>query len=292
MMTAVAVLALSLAQADREVAVPIGSSEVTVVFPEKPLSVTRDQVVAWVKACGDTIVDYFGKFPVAKVRIELSSNGKGGVKSARTWNGRLIRLQLGSGAKEETLRDDWMLTHEFCHLSFPDLDEKFAWVYEGMAVYTEPIARVRAGRMKAPQMWKETLEGMPKGMPGPGDGALDGTTAWGRKYWGGALFWLRADLGIREKSGGKASLQTALRGILDAGGNGTQRWSPEEIARKGDEATGTTVLQDLYREMGQAAYKADLPALWKQLGVAKAGADVVVDDQAPQAALRKALTER
>lgn len=291
-MPLLAVLALSCAQADREVAVRIQESEVTVVFPEKPLSVSREQIIAWVKVCGDTIVDYFGKFPVAKVRLELSSNGKGGVKSARTWNGRLIRLQLGSGTKEEHLRDDWMLTHEFCHLSFPDLDEKFAWVYEGMAVYTEPIARVRTGRMTAPQMWKETLEGMPKGLPGPNDGALDGTTAWGRQYWGGALFWLRADLGIRERSGGKASLQTALRGILDAGGNGTQKWTPEDLMKKGDTATGTTVLQDLYREMGRAAYTADLPALWKQLGVAKGGADVVMDDTAPQAALRKALTAR
>lgn len=292
MLNVAAVLGLMLAQADREVAVPVGRSEVTVVFPDKPLSVTREQVVAWVKACGDTIVDYFGKFPVAKVRLELSSSGKGGIRSARTWNGRLIRLQLGSGTKEEQLRDDWMLTHEFCHLSFPDLDEKFAWVYEGMAVYTEPIARVRAGRMKAAQMWKEALEGMPKGLPGPGDGALDGTTSWGRTYWGGALFWLRADLGIRGKSGGRASLQTALRGILDAGGNGTRVWAVEEVLKKGDEATGTTVLQDLYREMGQAAYAADLPALWKQLGVAKSGAEVVVDDTAPLADLRKALTAR
>jgi len=290
MFAVVAVLALL--QADREVAVPIRDSEVTVVFPTQPLSVSRDQVVAWVKACGDTMVDYFGKFPVEKVRLELSSKGKGGVKGGRTWNGRLIRIELGSATSEAGLRDDWMLTHEFCHLSFPDLDEKFAWVYEGMAVYTEPIARVRSGRMKAPQMWKETLEGMPKGLPGPSDGALDGTTAWGRKYWGGALFWLRADLGIREKTKGAATLQTALRGILAAGGNGTQKWSPAEIMKKGDEATGTTVLQDLYREMGLAPYKADLPSLWKELGVAKDGADVVVDDQAPQAELRKALTSR
>jgi predicted metalloprotease with PDZ domain len=203
MFAVIAVLAFL--QADREVAVPIRDSEVTVVFPTQPLSVSRDQVVAWVKACGDTMVDYFGKFPVEKVRLELSSKGKGGVKGGRTWNGRLIRIELGSATSEAGLRDDWMLTHEFCHLSFPDLDEKFAWVYEGMAVYTEPIARVRSGRMKAPQMWKETLEGMPKGLPGPSDGALDGTTAWGRKYWGGALFWLRADLGIREKTKGAAT---------------------------------------------------------------------------------------
>ena len=62
--------------------------------------------------------------------------------------------------------------------------------------------------------------------------------------------------------------------------------------KKGDEAAGAPVLLDLYREMGQAAYKPDLPTLWKNLGVAKGGADLVVDDAAPQAALRRAITAR
>jgi len=74
---------------------------------------------------------------------------------------------------------------------------------------------------------------------------------------------MSADLEIRERTQNKHSLQTALRAVLSAGGDGTHRWSVDELLAKGDEATGTTVLRDLYARMGQAPYRADLPALWK-----------------------------
>jgi hypothetical protein len=293
MMTAVAVLMAALvSQSEPEAAVKIGQSEIEVALPSRELALTREQILDWVRDCGQTVAEYFGKFPVAKVRLEISVGPDGGISGGRTWNGRLIRIQLGTTAGKADLKDDWMLTHEMCHLAFPDLDTKFAWMYEGCATYVEPIARVRAGRMTPEAFWKETLDGMPRGLPGPRDRGLDGTKAWGRTYWGGAYFWMKADLEIRERTKNKSSLQTALRGILDAGGNGTEVWTVDEIIVKGDGATGTTVLRELYKEMGNAAYKPDLAALWKQLGVERRGDEIVVDDQAPQATLRRALTAK
>jgi hypothetical protein len=61
---------------------------------------------------------------------------------------------------------------------------------------------------------------------------------------------------------------------------------------KGDDATGTTVLRDLYKEIGQASFTPDLAALWKRLGVDLRGDVLVLDDQAPAAWLRRALTAR
>ncbi len=37
-----------------------------------------------------------------------------------------------------------------------------------------------------------------------------------------------------------------MRGILDAGGNITEDWTVERVAQVGDQATGTTVMADLY----------------------------------------------
>jgi hypothetical protein len=292
MNAAALLLASLLAQSARETVVKIRESEIEVVLPSRELALRREQVLDWVKGCAETVADYFGKFPVEKVRIEISARRGGGIRGGRTWNGRLIRIQLGTTAREDDLKSDWMLTHELCHLAFPDLDEKFAWMYEGCATYVEPIARVRSGRMTPEALWKETLDGMPKGLPGPQDEGLDGTTAWGRTYWGGAYFWMKADLGIRDRTKNKCSLQTALRGILGAGGDGTKNWTVAEVIEKGDAATGTTILLELYKEMGNAPYTPDLPALWKQLGVERHGDGIVVDDQAPQSSLRRSLTER
>lgn len=294
-MTLAAVFVVLLApalQSEREATVKVGDSEIEVTLPTRDLSLSHDQILDWVRGCAESVANYFGKFPVAKVRLDVSARRGGGIRNGRTYGGLQIKIQIGTEAREQDLKDDWVLTHEMCHLAFPDLDTKYAWMYEGYATYVEPIARIRTGRLSVASMWKETLEGMPKGLPDPGDGGLDGTHSWGRTYWGGAYFWLRADLEIRERTKSKSSLQTALRGILAAGGDGTQHWGVDDVIWKGDDATGTTVLRDLYKEIGQAEYRPDLPALWKRLGVELRGEEVVFDDQAPGAGLRRALTSK
>jgi hypothetical protein len=290
--TAVVLLLALAPQSEGEETLNVGGGEIEVHLPGRDTALSREAILAWVKASAESVADYYGKFPVAKVRLEITVRRGGGVQNGRTTGGQRIQVQVGSDAREQDLKDDWVLTHEMIHLAFPDLDSKYAWMYEGLATYGEPIARVRTGRMNVKRMWKETLEGMPKGVPGPQDGGLDGTKSWGRTYWGGAYFWMKADLEIREGTGNKASLRTALRGILDAGGDGTQHWGVDDVIRKGDDATGTTVLRDLYKEMGQAAATPDLPALWKDLGVDLKGEELVFDDQAPRASLRRALTAK
>jgi len=279
-------------QPEREETLKVGRGEIEVHLPGRETALSREQILAWVRASAESVADYYGKFPVEKVRLDISARRGTGVRNGRTTGGRRIQVEIGADAREQELKDDWVLTHEMIHLAFPDLDTKYAWMYEGLATYVEPIAGVRTGRMSVETMWKETLQGMPKGTPGPKDEGLDGTKSWGRTYWGGAYFWMKADLEIRERSGSKASLQTALRGVLDAGGDGTKHWGVDDVIWKGDDATGTTVLRELYKEMGQATYKPDLSALWKDLGVELRGEELVVDDQAPRASLRRALTAK
>src|SRR5207342_3197552 len=98
-------------------------------------------------------------------------------------------------------------------------------------------------------MWRGLAEGLPQGLPRPGDGGLDGTRAWGRTYWGGALFWLLADVEIREKTGNRRGLEDALRGVLKAGGNIGVSWPIDRALAAGDRATGVNILRDLYARM-------------------------------------------
>ena len=91
---------------------------------------------------------------------------------------------------------------------------------------------------------------------------MDETLTWARTYWGGALFCLQADVAIREQTGNRVGLQTALRAILKQTGGYRADRSIDEVLRIGDAATGTQVLQDLYREMKRHA------AMTPDLGVA------------------------
>jgi hypothetical protein len=133
---------------------------------------------------------------------------------------------------------------------------------------------------------------MPKGQPRSGDAGLDHHPGWGRTYWGGAVFWLLADIRIREKTGGHFGLIDALRAVnRESGGNGAE-WSERRVVDVGDKATGTHVLTDLYDQMKDDPMTVDLDGLFAKLGVARRDGQVVFDEQAPEAALRHQLIVR
>jgi hypothetical protein len=175
------------------------------------------------------------------------------------------------------------------HLAFPSMADEHHWIEEGISTYVEPIARIRAGHLDEMQMWSDIVRDMPKGQPQEGDEGLDHTHTWGRTYWGGALFCFDADVEIRRKTQNKKGLQDALRGILDAGGAITEDWELTRALKIGDQATGTTVLTDLYQQMKDRPVNVDLAEKWKELGVAKDGGTVRLNDQAPEASIRRAI---
>jgi predicted metalloprotease with PDZ domain len=132
---------------------------------------------------------------------------------------------------------------------------------------------------------------MPKGRAAIDAVGLDQARSWGATYWGGALFGLLADVEIREMTRNKQSLQDALRAVLEAGGNGERAWPLRRLLEAADRPLPRPVLGPLYDRMGGKPTKMDLDDLWKRLGVAL-GPDrqVVFDDRAPLAAVRRAIT--
>ncbi|MGH8759929.1 MAG: hypothetical protein ACREVW_10525, partial [Burkholderiales bacterium] len=127
-------------------------------------------------------------------------------------------------------------------------------------------------------------------LPAAGDRGLDHTHTWGRTYWGGALFFLLADLRIREQTANRVGLQDALRTILNRGGNNEANWEVRRTFEIGDAATGTKVLAELYNEMRAAPVAPDLADLWRRLGVKLTPDGAQFDDDAPLAGIRKAIT--
>src|SRR5258706_6075672 len=174
----------------------------------------------------------------------------------------------------------------------PGFGDRYAGVEEGLATYVEPVARVQAGQLTAEKIWRDMLQDMPKGLPAPGDRGLDNTHTWGRTYWGGALFYLLADVRIRERTGNQAGLQDALRAIVANGGNVEDSSDVRRTLAMGDKAVGTNVLADLYDEMRDAPVAPDLAQLWRRLGVKLTGNVVEFDDAAPLAAIRQAITAK
>lgn len=269
----------------------IGGGNIEVSVPT-PLAVNSSAIINWVQRAASAITRFYGRYPVKNVLIVVSPADQGRIQGGLETAGERIDIQLGPQTTPADLNDDWMLTHEMFHLSQPDLDDDYRWMSEGMADYLEPIARVQSDQITVPRFWKDLVEGLPQGLPEPGDQGLDRTHTWARTYWGGMLYWLLADIRVHEATHNQKSVRDAARAVLDAGGDGTQDWPLEKLLDTYDQGTGTTVFKDLHDEMGTKPVSPDLKALWKSLGVIYDNGQISFEDHAPLAALRKSITAK
>lgn len=248
----------------------------------------------WAQRSATAVADYYGSFPVPHALLIVAPSESDDVLNGRTLGngGASSIVWVGRKVTEEILREDWVLPHELVHMAMPSVvDDKHRWFEEGVATYVEGLARARAGELPEEAFWGDMFEGLPKGLPHRGDRGLDHTPTWGRRYWGGTLFCFLADMEIRRRSSGRASLADALRGIVRAGGNVAVGWSLEKTLATGDAAVGLNVLRELHQRMGSRPMPIDLGALWSRLGVSVEDGRVVLDDDAPGSALRRALTQ-
>lgn len=266
-----------------------GVIHLTIQYDQSPIS--DEAIIKWVNRSAEIVSRYFSRFPVREVAIVISTEGQGRLENGHTSEDG-IQVKLRTNTRQTDLDDDWVMVHEMFHLSFPSLDDKFTWLQEGLATYLEPLARARAGAIPAARYWHELAQGLPQGQPKPGDAGLNGTTDWGRQYWGGCAFCLRADIMIRQSTANAKSLDDALKAILNAGGDHLQEWSIDRVLDVGDKATGTHVLRDLYAEMALKAHTVDLPKLWTSLGVIDSPDSASFDDSAPLSQIRREMLKQ
>jgi hypothetical protein len=262
-------------------------------FAPGEMALPKQKILDWVRMSAKAVATYYGRFPVKSLRLLLVPVVGRGVRGGTTWGyrGAAIRVLVGRDADEGHLRSDWVLVHEMVHTALPDMDERYNWLSEGLAVYVEPIARTQAGDLSAKEIWLAMMRDMPKGLPQPGDEGLDNTDTWGRKYWGGAMFALFADVEIRKRSNNRLGLQDAMRGVLAAGGNHEQDWSIQRILSTADKAVGLDILTRLHDQWGSKPVTPDLDGLWRDLGLKVHDGGLDFDDTAPFASIRKAITE-
>jgi hypothetical protein len=281
-----------LADDDVTSALIVGGSKIDVTIAAGKLRLSQDELLHWVRTASEAVATYYGRYPVPRAQIQIIPVDGSGVRHGQTfgYDGGLIKIRVGRETDVAELANDWMLTHEMVHLSFPSMADEHHWIEEGIAVYVEPIARIQAKQMTAEKMWADLVRDMPKGLPQSGDEGLDHTHTWGRTYWGGALFCFVADVDIRRQTQNKKGLQDALRGILNAGGDIRHDWPLADALKAGDQAVGLTVLSDLYAKWKDNAVGVDLPAMWKQLGIESTGKTVHLEQDAPLAAVRRAIT--
>jgi hypothetical protein len=268
----------------------VGGARLTLGIAPVTFAMSDQEIEGWVQEAAAAVAAYYRRFPVKDLLVLVTpARGErlGGVTLGE--GGASVLLRLGTATPAARARSHWVLTHELMHLGFPSMLHRHIWMEEGMAVFGEPIVRVRAGMVDEDQLWSEWLEQGAIGLPRPGEGGLEETHTWARTYWGGALFWLVADVTLRERTGNARSVDDVLRALVAAGGNVNARWTVEDVLRVADAAAGVPVISELFHTLAEAPGAPDLPALWKRLGISLDGDRVVYDDRAPLAAVRRAM---
>lgn len=279
---------------DRQAAtsLKVGGGHIDLAFAAGSDAIDKPRVTDWVRRSARAVSLYFGRFPVPQVSILVVPDDGARVGHATTWGyrGATIRIGVGNQAAEPAFRRDWVLVHEMVHLALPNLPEEHIWALEGNATYVEPVARVQAGDLEAVTIWHDMAVGMVNGIPRAGDQGLDRTHSWGRTYWGGALYYLTADIDILTRTRGKFGLQTALRAINRASGGNGAEWTMEQLVKAGDAATGVDAMAGLWRRWRNTPEPVDLDSLFAELGVSIRGATAVFDEGARLASVRQAVT--
>jgi hypothetical protein len=272
----------------------VGDSTVQLAVAPFGLGLSTAQVEAWVLTSAGAIASYYQGHLPAKRTLVLVIQGGGQSTRGLTLGGGGpgVLIRAAERITPASTRDDWVVTHELLHANFPDVGPAHSWLSEGLSTYLEPIIRARAGLVSEAKVWRDMIDGMPKGLPEPDDEGLENTRTWGRTYWGGAMFCLLADLELREKTGNRHSLDDVLLAIGKTGDTDEDYWPIERVLEMAERATRTQVLRDLYERLGKKPGTVDLNQLFTRLGVRVQGDSVVFDEHAPLAALRKSIAAR
>ncbi len=247
----------------------------------------------WVLRSARAAAAFYGRFPASDVSIAIQpGKGREISEGEATFDPKpRIRIVLGRDMTAARLKRDSTMVHEMAHLGFPDMDEAHLWLHEGLATYIEAVARAQAREIQPAQMWGWLAHVAQQGLPDENEQrGLDRTRSEDRRYYGGALFWLTADVEIRKRTGNQRGVRDAIRAIFNAGGTLAVDWTPEKALKIGDDAVGVPVLSQLFPTWRTTAVSPDLDSLWQSLGIEAKGPATRLVNEAPLAEIRRAIT--
>lgn len=262
------------------------------------------EIVEWLRSAASDVSLAYGRFPNPSPSVVVKPNGHGswGGSSAVSF-GRVTRdgeekIEFFVNAERpiEEFYDDWTATHEFSHLMLPYVGGQHKWISEGFASYYQNILMSRASRYSEQQAWQRLYDGFERGRASrpelsPNDAAASGIRRARMKiYWSGAAIALLADIELRERSGGRESLDVVLDRLQRCCLPSDRTWSGPELFSKLDSLVEEPVFMPLYkRYANRAGFPEVRPALGR-LGVEIAGDKVRLLEKADLLHVRSAIS--
>lgn len=216
----------------------------------------------WLSGAVRTAAQSDGRFPASLLQVIVVSEQGGNEPfgSIARGGGASVLMFVPNSYDAEQLRTDWVLPHELSHMLLPFVERDDAWFPEGLATYYQELLRARAGVLSQAQalhnlgsaMRSAAREGTGRTLCDESRG-MHQTRAYRAVYWGGAAYWLLADVTLRQRTQGKRTVDQLLSSIRN-NARLTPPYRASELIERLDQLSGTTVFGELAAQCERAPF--------------------------------------
>lgn len=240
----------------------------------------RARLVRWADHSAGLLDQVTAGLPIPAVQVlvvPIPGNGGGpvpwGQNSRAGWGG--VHFFVHPDLPYQDFIDDWTAAHEFSHLLHPYFGSQDRWMGEGLASYYQNVLRARGGDLSPESAWDKLIAGFERGRKDRAQQIslravaedMREQRAFMRVYWSGAAFWFAADVELRQRSGGKLTLDDALTRFARCCAPARRQWSAREFATKLDQLIGIPVFAGRTQAAAAAQHFPDLDPLYRTLGL-------------------------
>lgn len=279
--------------------IPVGDTAVRVAGA----GVDMAEVEPWIRTAVEDVAAVYGRFPVAEPQVVVLPARSSGRSSHGVYFGHVIRdegnaiqFYIDPNKTTEEMNTDWTAAHEFSHLMLPYTTR---WISEGFASYYQNVLLARRGEYSETEVWRRLTNSFGKAAAirnPPKLANLGDRPFWEMRmliYWSGAALALMADVELRNRSGGAASLDDLLGSMQQCCLPARTSWSGSMLFEKFDEIDRSDLMSSLFeRFLASEGMPADVDALLDQLGVRRTAGSVWFDETAPLAETRRAIMSK
>jgi hypothetical protein len=208
----------------------------------------------WLTESVFAVSQLYGRFPIDQAQILVAPIGKRreAIPWAEVQRAGLpaAHLFIDQYRPIQEFKKDWTTVHELSHLLIPRIEYRDRWLSEGLASYYQNVAKARAGLLSEQHAWQKLKRGFAKGRKAF-SGSLRSSRATKHLYWGGAAFFLLADIRLRNLPTPQ-TLDQVLDALQSCCLPNDTLWNAEQFVNKMDSLSDTTIFSDLLKNEAQA----------------------------------------
>ncbi|MFT6051354.1 MAG: hypothetical protein ACI9B9_000994 [Halioglobus sp.] len=262
------------------------------------------QLIDWAEWISQALLQVFGHWPRNHWQMTASPVSAGSpdpIPWAQIRRGDIDKIEFytASHATSEELIGAWTSYHELSHLLIPYRGWGDLWFSEGLATYYQNVIQARVGLISEQEMWQEIYDGFLRGRATSGPANIDLKTmsselrqkgGYMRVYWSGAWYFLAADLRLRQQSGGKRTLDTALEQLNRCCAD--KKMSVTEMVQTLDRENKLLLFHPLFLDVRASTELPPFEDLFASMGITIANGRVNLQSVGPGAELRSQIAAR